>query len=153
MSEEVVEIKDPKAVLEALERAKADAKKYREEAEALKGQVDTLTGRVSELEENDASKEWKDKYKALEVKQALSAKGVKDADRVLKFMDLSSVDYDDEGKLAGFDDAVNKVKADLPELFDPKKRVGGAADLFEKGEVKEKLSGTELQVRKLMHRN
>lgn len=144
MSEEVeeVEIKDPKAVLDALERAKADAKKYREEAEALKSEVETLK---TTLEQPN---EWKDRTRDLMIKQELGT----GADRLMKFIDMDSITFNDDGDLEGVTEAVAKVKADLPELFDSKRRVGGAADLYEKGETPVRPTGTEAQVSRLMRK-
>lgn len=143
------EIEDPAAVLAALERAKADAKKFREQLAALEVERDAIGKQLEELKNVDVAEEWKGKYKNSEVRQALAGKGIKDADRVMKFMDLDSVSFDDDGKLSGLDAAVDSVKKELPELFDPKRRVGGGADLFTQGEVKKALSTTELQLEHL----
>ena len=43
------EIKDPAAVLAALERAKADAKKFREEKEALETQIEDYKNKTSQV--------------------------------------------------------------------------------------------------------
>ena len=145
-----VQIKDPKAVLEALERAKADAKKFREAFEGLeKKWADAeqerteMDARIAEYEAGEAR--WKDKTKELLVKGHLGP----NADRLMKFIDMDSIVVDDDGEIAGIDEAVRKVKAELPELFDAKKRVGGAADLFDKGDAPQPASGTESQVRRI----
>lgn len=142
------EIKDPEAVLAALERAKADAKRYREESEQLKTDIAKLQDSVNGLQEERGT--LRDK-----AKRALVGKEINNAnvDRIMKFLDIDSIDFDDEGNLTGVDDAVNKVKADLPELFDTKKQVGGAADLFTQGDPPKPLSGSEAQVARLMKRS
>lgn len=152
VNEEVPEIKDPKAVLDALERAKADAKRFREELDTLKSEhAETLKEQESlkdSLETLKADTTWKDRAKELTVRSKLGT----NADRLMKFMDLESVTLNDEGEAEGLDEAVAKVKGDLPELFDSKRRVGGAADLYEKGEAPVKPTGTEAQVARLMRK-
>ena len=43
-----VEIKDPKAVLDALDRAKADAKRFREEKEAMELTLNSQEQKIAE---------------------------------------------------------------------------------------------------------
>lgn len=152
MTDEVT-INDPKAVLDALERAKNDAKKYREELEGMQARLteleksrDSLKATVQTYEEGENV--WKNRVKEQTIKSALGT----NAERVMKFIDMDSIDFDEEGKVSGLDEAVSKVKADLPELFDPKKRVAGAADLFEQGEAPKQVSGTDAQVARLFHK-
>ena len=71
-----VEIKDPKAVLDALERAKSDAKKFREEMEALSARLaeveksrESLEATVKTYEDGDNV--WKNRVKEQTVKSAL----------------------------------------------------------------------------------
>ena len=146
---EVPEIKDPKAVLEALERAKADAKKYREQAEALEAEKQQMVDRISALEGDEGIALWKNRAVELATKQQLAKSGVADPDRIYGFMDASTLDYDDEGRVTGFDEAVKAVKEKLPELFDNKRRVAGGADLFESEKPRRELSGTEAQVQRI----
>jgi chromosome segregation ATPase len=146
------EIRDPKAVLEALERAKADAKKFREELEAVQAQMTELEKTRDALKETvktyeEGGNEWKSRTKELMVKGQLGT----NADRLMKFIDMESIDFAEDGNITGLDEAVSKVKADLPELFDPKRRVAGAADLFDKGEVAKKVTGTEAQVARIVN--
>ena len=153
MSEDV-EIKDPKAVLEALERAKADAKKFREAFEDLeKKWADAeqerteIDARIAEYEAGEAR--WKEMAKLFGVKSSLKHL---DADRVLKFIDLDAIDFDDNDSLVGLDDQINKVREDLPELFDDKKRVGAGADAFASGDAPRQMTGTEMQVARIFGR-
>jgi len=48
INNETVEIKDPKAVLDALDRAKADAKRFREEKEALEINLNSKDQKIAE---------------------------------------------------------------------------------------------------------
>lgn len=147
MSDEVV-IEDPKAVLAALDRAKADAKRYREEAEALQTQVADLQAKVDKHAETEST--WQEKAKLALVTKELNSGN---AERIMKFLDIDSIGFDDEGNLTGVEEAVNKVKADLPELFDTKRSVGGEADLFTQGDAPKPLTGSAAQVARIMQRS
>lgn len=143
------EIRDPQAVLDALDRAKADAKRYREEAESLTQQ---LADQRSEFEAqlktaNDTTLELQSKVKRSMVESAV--RNAKGNERVLRFIDLDSINVEDDN-LVGFDAALDKVKVDLPELFDDKKRAG-SADMFASGTPQE-LSGSQRQVAKIFNR-
>src|SRR4051812_25908747 len=139
-TEEVTEIRDPEKVLESLKAANAEAKRYREERDALKAQLESV---------KVADTTWKAKAVTAHVQAALRAQGIKDTRRVMKFLDVEGIDLDDEDKLVGFDEKMKALRNDLPELFNPKKRVGGAADAFASGDVKTKKGGTELQVERI----
>ena len=143
------EIRDPQAVLDALERAKADAKRYREEAESLTQQLaDQKTEFETQLKTaNDTTLELQSKVKRSMVESAV--RNAKGNERVMRFIDLDSIDVEDDN-LVGFDTALEKVKVDLPELFDDKKRAG-SADMFASGTPQE-LSGSQRQVAKLFNR-
>lgn len=139
-NEEVV-IEDPKAVLSALERAKNDAKKFREEKEAL----------VKELESKE---EVLAKYSGNLLREKVSKKiqenGIKDPERLLKFIDTNSLSFDDNFELIGFEDQIDKLRNDLPEIFDPKLRVGGQADAAVKASVSTQYSASQLQAMKVL---
>lgn len=143
------EIRDPQAVLDALERAKADAKRYREEAESLTQQ---LADQRSEFEAqlktaNDTTLELQSKVKRSMVESAV--RNAKGNERVMRFIDLDSINVENDN-LVGFDAALDKVKVDLPELFDDKKRAG-SADMFASGTPQE-LSGSQRQVARIFNK-
>lgn len=115
-------------VKKALKRAQDEAKKFRTERDELKTQV-------TELEAKPDTTELNARLVKVYAEKHLAGLGVKDSDRVLKYLSLDGVELDDEGNLAGFEEKVNAVKTDLPELFDVKKRVGGTGDAFAGGEV------------------
>jgi hypothetical protein len=121
-------IEDPKAVLAALERAKDEAKTYREERDSYKKQVEESTA-------GEEIKKWRSRSVRTDARNALKEKGFGNADRLLSFMDLDSLDYDDKDTLVGLDDQLKAVQDKLPELFDVRKAVGGAADSKESGKV------------------
>lgn len=139
-------IKDPKAVLDALQRAKKDAKAFREERDALQLRLDS--------NDNGADIEkYKQRALRAEAKMALQAKGIKNVDGLAKYLDLENVDYDDDGRVKGLEESIGKLKTDFPDLFDPKKRAGGKADIFENGEPKTAVSGTQAQVKRIFQHN
>jgi predicted nuclease with TOPRIM domain len=125
MSEE--EVKNPEAVLAELRRAQADLKNLREEFNALKAEKDTL---VEQLEaEGGNTTAMRQKAIEAETRRALAAQGIKDVDRLMRYVGTDGLDFDDQGKLTGLDERLNTLKTDLPEVFDPKLRVGGKADI------------------------
>lgn len=151
MTDEV--INDPQAVLAALDRAKADAKRYREQAEALQADLQQAQDAKVATEADvkaweDKATQWAEKAKQALVRATLPANG----DRIMKHIDLSAVTFDDEGTLTGVEEAVNAVKADLPELFDPKRRVGGKIEMFPEGDANHVKSVSELQAERLLRR-
>lgn len=130
------EIKNPKAVLAALERAKADAKKYREDAEALRSAV-------------PKEDKYKDRAIKAEAKQSLLEKGVKNPERLLKHINLDDLDFDDDGNLAGLEGRLSELKTDFPELFSAKARAG-SIDQFQEGIKPKKLTASELQAQQVL---
>lgn len=133
-----VEIKDPQAVLDALERAKADAKKYREQYEALQAEHEPLVEKYGALQEE---------LKTSAIRRKIEAEGA-DPDRVLKFLKTDDVKYED-GKVEGFEDAFKTLKTELPELFDAKRRVGGKVEL-ETGSANIQRTPSEIQADRLL---
>jgi hypothetical protein len=134
-------LNDPKAVLAALDRAKNDAKKFREEKEKLEVDLNSSNQKIAE---------FSGKLLHEKVLQKISEEGVKDGRRLLKFMDLTKFEFDDNLNVVGFEDQFNQLKEDLPEIFDPKLRVGGQADSGVKASVSTRYSATELQAAKIL---
>lgn len=140
---EEVTIEDPKAVLSALERAKNDAKRFREEKEKLESDLNNKEALISQYSSNLLQEK---------VKQRLSEEGIKDSSRVLKFMDINSLQFDDNFEVIGFEDQMEKLRNDLPEIFDPKLRVGGQADAAVQASVSTSYSASQLQAMKILGR-
>jgi hypothetical protein len=138
---EEVKIEDPAAVLGALERAKAEAKKFREEKERLENDLKTSTETIAGY----SSKLLKEK-----VKSKFEANGIKDSDRFMRFIDFNQLSLDDSNEVSGLDDQIASLKNDLPEIFDPKLRVGGQADTAASTSVNTRISATELQARQIL---
>lgn len=138
-----IEIKDPKAVLTALEKAKGEAKKYREEKEKLEIDLNSSNQLVAEY----SGKLLKEK-----TRQTISDLGVKDPHRLMKYINFSSLEFSDDLEIIGLQDQIETIKNDLPELFDPKLRVGGQADGAATAVVNTIQSASQLQAKYLLGR-
>lgn len=136
-----VVIEDPKAVLDALDRAKSDAKRFREEKEKLEVDLNS---------KNQTIAEFSTKLLREKVIQKIAAEGIKDPKRILKFMNINTLEFDENLEIVGFDDQFNQIKEDLPEIFDPKLRVGGQADTAIKASVSTQFTATQLQAAKIL---
>ena len=139
-TEEVI-IEDPKAVLSALERAKADAKKFREEKEELEKIVNG---------KNESISNYNNRLIMEKLAQKIANEGVSDSSRVMKFINLDGISLDEDFNLIGFDDQLKALRDDLPEIFDPKIRVGGQADTAIKTSVSTEYTATQLQAAKIL---
>jgi hypothetical protein len=134
-------IEDPKAVLSALERAKSDAKKYREQAEELQNTVN---------QKDEALLKYNSAILNEKINQKLLSEGIKNPDRVLKFLSTENLSVDEEFNLIGFEDNFEQLKSELPELFDAKLRVGGQADAAISASVSTRYSASEMQAMKIL---
>jgi len=128
------EIKDPEAVLAALDRAKKDAKQFREEKEALEV-------KMAQYEEQNAK--FSGKLLRERVIQELSKHNIANTERILKFVKFEGLTFDDEFNVLGLDDQIKELKSDFPELFDPKLLVAGKADSAEAKSVDKLVSTSE----------
>lgn len=133
-----VEIKDPAAVLAALDRAKADAKKFRTEKEAMEQEIVATREKLS-LNQT--------KLKNDKIIRELLEKGVPNADKLLKYIKTSEIELTDDFEIDGLDDQLESLKVDFPELFDPKMIVAGKADSGITSSVDSPLSASELQAK------
>jgi hypothetical protein len=147
MTEEVktseeTEVQDPDKLLAMYRELQADVVTLRKEKKALEEQLETT--------DEEAVSKWKSRAIKAEAKVNLEAQGIKDADRILKYLNLEGVDFGDDDKLTGFDEKVSEVKKDFPELFDVKRRAGrSSADIHEQKPAEQKMTGTEAQVRRI----
>lgn len=126
-----------------LDESKAEAKKFREQRDEFKAAA----------ENNETNSKLKERALRAEAKLKVAALGVKDPDRIVKYLSLDGLEFDDEGNVTGLDDSINTVKGDFPELFDPKRRVAGQVDSAVNSPVKAEKSVTEMQVDKLFTRS
>ncbi len=137
------EIKDPAAVLAALDRAKKDAKVAREEKEALEVQL-------AKYQEDTAK--YSGKLLKEKVTQELSKLSGVSIDRILKFVKFEGLTFDDELNVVGLEQQIEELKADFPELFDPKLLVAGKADSADSAPIDKKLSASERQAMTVLGR-
>lgn len=136
------DIRDPEAFLKAYKKMKEDLVTLRSENKELKTQVDST--------DEEAVNKWKERAVKAEAKNSLNGQGIKDADRILKYVSLDGVDFDEEGNLSGLDDKLEGIKTDFPELFDVKKRAGrNNADIHADSKVETPKSTTESQVERI----
>ena len=135
------EIKDPVAVLAALERAKNDAKRFRMEKEAAEQEI-AITKEKAELIQA--------KLKNDKIIRTLMENGVPNADKLLKYIKTSEIQLTDDFEIDGLDNQLIDLRNDFPELFDPKKIVGGRADSAVSSHVETPMSTTELQAKYIL---
>lgn len=141
--QEEIKIEDPKAVLEALNRAKNDAKKFREEKERLEADLTSRDQMVAE---------YSGKLLREKIKSEFEKQGFKDSEKLFKFIDFSKLEFDEEYNIVGFEEQFKSLQKDFPEIFDPKVRVGGQADGAASAVVNTRVSATEMQARKILGR-
>lgn len=132
------EIRDPKAVLEALDKAKAEAKKFRLEKEALETQMQESVSRISQFQ---------NKLMLEHVNKHLSSLGLQYGDRLNKYIKMDALSLTEDFEVAGLDEQINALKTDFPELFDAKFIVAGKADSGTTTAVETPMSASDLQAK------
>jgi hypothetical protein len=120
----------------ALDRYKKENEKFRTERDEFKSLADN----------NEANKALRDRALKAEAKAKLTEQGVKDVDRFVKRLNFDSVSLDEEGNLSGLDEQIDGFKADFPEVFDAKRRVGGQIDSGPRNPTETTKSTTERQL-------
>lgn len=136
-------INDPKAVLDALDRAKSDAKKFREEKEQLENDLNSKDQKIAEFSGRLLNEK---------IVQKLSAEGLKEPARFVKYIDLMKLEFDENLEIKGLEEQLEQLKKDFPEIFDPKVRVGGQADAAIKASVSTQYTASEMQAAKILGR-
>lgn len=135
------EIRDPKAVLDALANAKAEAKKFRLEKEALEQQINETSAKASQVQA---------KLMNEQINRHLSSLGIQHGDKLVKYIKLDSLSLTENLEVAGLDEQIATLKTDFPELFDPKFMVAGKADAGMSAPVKTSTSASDLQARVIL---
>lgn len=135
------EIKDPRAVLSALERAKAEAKKFRLEKEALENDTMSYKAKLDNLQQRVVKNELIEKLKEM---------GIPSGNRLLKYINMNEIQFDDDFNITGLETQIDALKTDLPELFDPKMIVAGKADTGVASTADIELSASEIQAKKIL---
>jgi len=137
------EIKDPQAVLNALDRAKKDAKQFRLEKEELEKQLNDVSEKTTLI---------KSKFINDRIKNHLANLGIQNAERLMKYIKVDALVLNEELELEGLEEQIESVKSDFPELFDPKLLVGGKADSAQATPINKKLSASEMQAKLVLGR-
>lgn len=140
------EVKDPEAVLAELRRAQEDLKTLRAKVTAVETERDSLKEQMDSLDPD----KWKSNALDAQVRLALLNQGIKDADRLMPYIGTEGLDLDETGKVTGLDERLGNLKKDLPEVFDPKVRAGGKADIFASNPANEKIDPFEAQVKRAL---
>lgn len=135
------EIRDPKAVLEALDKAKAEAKKFRLEKEALETQVNESISKITQFQ---------NKLMMEHVNKHLSSLGLQYGDRLSKYIKMEGLSLTEDFEVAGLDEQIAILKTDFPELFDPKFVVAGQADTGISTSVSTPMSASDLQAKLIL---
>lgn len=111
------ELADIKA---ALKKANKEAEQRRKELDTLrKAQEDENEKAIREAKEqatNETAAQWRRRVAKAEARAAFGDKG----SRFANMVDLDSLEVDEDGKVTGLEDQVKSIKADFPEVFDPK---------------------------------
>jgi hypothetical protein len=137
------EIRDPKAVLEALDKAKAEAKKFRLEKEALEQQITESSAKASQVQAKLLNEK---------INKHLSQLGIQHGEKLSKYLKLDSLSLTEDFEVAGLDEQIDTLKTDFPELFDPKFIVAGKADAGVTAPVQTPLSASDLQAKLVLKR-
>lgn len=132
------EIKDPTAVLAALERAKSDAKRFRMEKEAIEQEIVIAREKLN-LNQT--------KLKNDRIIRSLMENGVPNAEKLLKYIKTSEIELTEDFEINGLETQLTDLRNDFPELFDPKMIVGGRADSGASSHIETVPSVSEIQAR------
>ena len=132
------EIRDPKAVLEALDKAKAEAKKFRLEKEALEQQINETSAKASQVQSRLINEQ---------INKYLSSLGIQHGEKLFKYLKLDGISLTEDFEVAGLDEQITSLKTDFPELFDPKFIVAGKADAAVSNSVDANITASDLQAK------
>lgn len=137
------EIRDPKAVLDALDKAKAEAKKFRLEKEALEVQLTESSQKALSIQSNLMNEK---------INKHLSSLGIQHGDKLSKYLKLDALSLTEDFEVAGLDEQIASLKTDFPELFDPKFIVAGKADSGIAASLEVPKSASDLQAKMVLKR-
>lgn len=137
------EIRDPKAVLDALDKAKAEAKKFRLEKEALEVQLTESSQKALSIQSNLMNEK---------INKHLSSLGIQHGDKLSKYLKLDALSLTEDFEVAGLDEQIASLKTDFPELFDPKFIVAGKADSGVAALLEVPKSASDLQAKMVLKR-
>jgi len=135
------EIRDPQAVLSALEKAKAEAKRTRLEKEELEVRLTELINKTSLTQARLMDEK---------ILKNLSSLGIPNGSKLMKYIKLDQLQLTDDFEVAGLQDQIDTLKTDFPELFDPKIIVGGKADSAMSKPIDVTVSVSDLQAKSIL---
>jgi hypothetical protein len=135
------EIRDPQAVLSALEKAKADAKRSRLEKEELEVRLAELTNKTTLTQARLMDEK---------ILKNLSSLGIPNGAKLMKYIKVDQLQLTDDFEVAGLEDQIDALKTDFPELFDPKIIVGGKADSAMSKPIDVTVSVSDLQAKSIL---
>jgi hypothetical protein len=135
------EIRDPKAVLEALDKAKAEAKKFRLEKEALEAQLNESSQKALSIQSNLMNEK---------INKHLSSLGIQHGEKLSKYLKLDALSLTEDFEVAGLDEQIATLKTDFPELFDPKFIVAGKADSGVAASIEVPRTASDLQAKMVL---
>lgn len=125
----------------ALKKANAEAKKRRLAAKEQKPKPKPKKRDDDDDDDegdDDRSAEVEERWKGRVVKQAakaaLATAGAEKPERLLRLVDIDSLDVDDDGEVDGLDDEIDRLREDYPELF--KRRRGGRVETGDRSDGK-----------------
>lgn len=128
-------IRDPKAFIKAHEELKADFKSLKQAHEELQAKIDATP----------VDNPWKNVALKAQTLVELSKRGIKN-ENLSKYINTADLDLDEEGNIAGLSERIESASTEFPEVFDPKRWVGGQADSFKSSPVNESKSVTDMQL-------
>jgi hypothetical protein len=135
------EIRDPQAVLSALEKAKAEAKRTRLEKEELEVRLAELINKTSLTQARLMDEK---------ILKNLSSLGIPNGAKLMKYIKVDQLQLTDDFEVAGLEDQIDALKTDFPELFDPKIIVGGKADSAMSKSIDPVVSVSDLQAKSIL---
>ena len=135
------EIRDPQAVLSALEKAKAEAKRTRLEKEELEVRLAELTNKTTSTQARLMDEK---------ILKNLSSLGIPNGAKLMKYIKVDQLQLTDDFEVAGLEDQIDTLKTDFPELFDPKIIVGGKADSAMSKSIDVTVSVSDLQAKSIL---
>ena len=135
------EIRDPQAVLSALEKAKAEAKRTRLEKEELEVRLAELTNKTTLTQARLMDEK---------ILKNLSSLGIPNGAKLMTYIKVDQLQLTDEFEVAGLEDQIYTLKTDFPELFDPKIIVGGKADSAMSKPIDVTVSVSDLQAKSIL---
>jgi hypothetical protein len=135
------EIRDPQAVLSALEKAKTEAKRTRLEKEELEVRLTELINKTSLTQARLMDEK---------ILKNLSSLGIPNGAKLMKYIKVDQLQLTDDFEVAGLEDQIDTLKTDFPELFDPKIIVGGKADSAMSKSIDVTVSVSDLQAKSIL---